>query len=89
MWHSSREARKEDRSRCLLAADRKPAVDQRKVTAKVLLGEPVSATGVAYKNTGEGLFTGAEKTLRYLYSKAHSAWPGWPLTQAGDLERTT
>lgn len=54
MWHSSREARKEDRSRCLLAADRKPTVDQRKVTAEVLLGEPVSATGVAYENTGEG-----------------------------------
>lgn len=43
---------------------------------KIQLGEPVSFTGVTYRNMGEGLLTGAEVTQRQLpqQTKATQAW---------------
>lgn len=51
----------------LLTPDRKPMTDQSSDTIKHQLGEPMSLTEVIYRNAGEGLFTGAERTQGQLH----------------------
>jgi hypothetical protein len=53
--------------------NRDPTTDQSTNTTKVQLGEPMSFIGVASRNMGERLLTGAEMTQRQLHhSVTHS-----------------
>lgn len=55
-----------------LIPDRDLMTEQSTNSAKVQLGQPMIFNGVIYRNMGEGLFTGTERSQRQLHHQSLS-----------------